>query len=433
MSSFSISLSGLLADDQELSVLSNNLANLNTVGYKGETAQFQDLFYQEVGSNAGSNGAGDPVQVGAGAEVGSTPTDFTQGTLDSTGLSTDMAIQGAGFLLSQHGNVTQYTRDGNLSTNAQGYLVTSDGSEVLGYPAVNGVANSSGALGPLQVNNGQSSPPQATSNVTLALNLNAGANADATSAFSSEVAAYDSLGSAHVLTFTFTKTATNTWSYSVTIPATDVGTGAAGNPVVLAQSTPGSSTMPPLTFDANGNLTSPNPKIPISLTLPTGDTLADGGSLSSKLAWNLVSSGGSAEITQVANPSATSSTQQDGYAAGSLTGFTVASNGTIQGSFTNGQTVALGQIALASFPNTQGLLRTGSNNYMASLASGLPTVGAPGSGGRGTISDGSLENSNVDIATQFAQLILAERGYQANSQAVKTEDQVLQTALSILQ
>jgi flagellar hook protein FlgE len=161
--------------------------------------------------------------------------------------------------------------------------------------------------------------------------------------------------------------------------------------------------------------------------------LADGGSLSSTLAWNLVSSSGAAEITQVANPSATSSTQQDGYAAGSLTGFTVSSDGTIQGAFTNGRTVTLGQIALATFPNTQGLLRTGSNNYMASLASGLPTVGAPGAGGRGTISDGSLESSNVDIATQFAQLILAERGYQANSQAITTENQVVQAALNLLQ
>jgi len=419
MSSFSISLSGLLADDQELSVLSNNLANLNTVGFKGETAQFQDLFYQELGAN----GAGDPIQIGSGAMVGSTATDFTQGTLESTGLSTDLAIQGNGFLLAQQGNVTQYTRDGHLSINAQGYLVTSDGSEVLGYPAVNGVANPNGTLGPLQVNGGQTSPPQPTSNVTLALNLNAGANADATSAFSSEVTVYDSQGAAHVLTYNFTKTAANTWSYAVTLPAADVGK--TGNPVDLATGT--------LTFDANGNLTAPDPKVPISLALPTGDTLADGGNLSSTLKWNLVSSSGAAEITQVANPSATSSSQQDGYAAGSLTGFLIAGNGTIQGAFTNGQTTTLGQIALATFPNTQGLLQTGSNNFMASLASGLPTVGLPGTGGRGTISDGALENSNVDIATQFAQLILAERGYQANSQAITTEDHVVQSALSILQ
>jgi len=418
MSSFSISLSGLLADDQELSVLSNNLANLNTVGFKGETAQFQDLFYQEIGSN----GAGNPLQVGDGAMVGSTPTDFSQGTLNSTGLSTDLAIQGNGFLQVQQGNVTQYTRDGNLSINAQGYLVTSDGSEVMGYPAVDGVANPNGAMGPLQVAGVQNSPPQATSNVTLALNLNAGANADATSAFSSEVTVYDSQGAAHVLTYNFTKTAANTWSYDVTMPAADVG--AAGKPVDLAKGT--------LTFDANGNLTAPNPKTPISLALPKGDTLADGGNLSGTLAWNLVSSSGAAEITQVANPSATSSTQQDGYAAGSLTGFVIGSDGTIRGAFTNGQTETLGQIALATFPNTQGLLQTGSSNFMASLASGLPTVGAPGAGGRGTISDGALENSNVDIATQFAQLILAERGYQANSQAISTENQVVQAALNDL-
>ena len=419
MSSFSISLSGLLADDQELSVLSNNLANLNTAGFKGESAQFQDLFYQEMGAN----GAGDPVQLGEGAMVGSTATDFTQGTLASTGLSTDLAIQGNGFLQVQQGNVTQYTRDGNLSVSKQGYLITSDGSEVMGYQAVNGAVNPNGTLGPLQVAGIQNNAPQPTSNVTLTLNLNAGAAADASSAFSSEATAYDSLGAAHVLTYSFTKTATNTWSYSVTLPAADVGS--TGNPVALAQGT--------LKFDANGNLTSPNPSTPISLTLPAGDALVDGGTLSSVLAWNLAGSGGAAEITQVANPSATTSTKADGYAAGSLTGFTIASDGTVQGAFSNGQTQTLGQIALAAFPNSQGLLQTGSNNFMASLASGLPTIGVPGTGGLGTITDGSLENSNVDIATQFAQLILAERGYQANSQAITTQNQVIQAALNIMQ
>jgi len=416
MSSFSISLSGLLADDQELSVLSNNLANLNTVGFKGEDAQFQDLFYQEIGAN----GAGDPLQVGTGAMVGSTATDFTQGTLETTGLSTDLAIQGNGFLQVQQGNVTQYTRDGNLSVNAQGYLVTSDGSEVMGYQAVDGKVNTSSTLGPLQVGSGQN-PPQATSNVTLALNLNAGANADSTSAYSSEATVYDSLGDAHVVTFNFQKTAANTWSYTVTLPAADVGS--TGKAVSLASGT--------LSFDANGNLTSATK--PVSLTLPAADKLADGGTLSSSLAWNLVGSGGAAEITQVAGASTVTSTVQDGYAAGTLTGFTISSNGTIQGVFTNQQNETLGQIALAAFPNTQGLLQTGSSNFMASLASGLPTVGVPGTGGLGTIADGALENSNVDIATQFAQLILAERGYQANSQAITTENQVEQAALSILQ
>jgi len=411
MSSFSISLSGLLADEEDLNVISNNLANLNTVGYKGESVQFQDLFYQEMGTN----GTGDPIQVGVGTGVGSTSADFTQGTIESTGLDTDLAIQGDGFLQVTQGDMTLYTRNGDLSINSQGYLVTSDGSEVMGYAAVNGVVSATGALGPLQINNGQTSPPQATSNMTLAANLDAGANVGDT--YTSSMVVYDSLGTSHVLTFNFAKTGANSWSYQITIPAADVGQ--TGSDVTLNSGT--------LAFDGNGNLLTPAKDV--SGITVTG--LADGASNLS-LTWNLYGSNGSSEVTQLAGQSATTSNQQNGYAAGSLTGFTIGTDGTIVGQFTNGQPMSLGMIALAIFPNSQGLLRTGSNNFMASLASGLPTVGAPGTGGRGTIADASLESSNVDIATQFAQLILAERAYQANTQAITTADNLLQDAINLI-
>jgi flagellar hook protein FlgE len=149
--------------------------------------------------------------------------------------------------------------------------------------------------------------------------------------------------------------------------------------------------------------------------------------------WNLFNPNGGGMVTQVAGPSATSSTQQDGYASGSLLSFTIGSDGVIQGIFSNGQTSPLGQIALASFANEQGLIRNGSNEFLASLASGAANVGAPGTGGRGTLSGGALEQSNVDIATQFAQLILMERDYQANAKAVTTFDEVTQTAINLKQ
>lgn len=372
MSSFSISLSGLLANDEELNVISNNLANMNTVGYKGESAQFQDLFYQELGKS----GTGDPIQVGVGTGIGSTATEFSQGTIESTGVSTDLAIQGDGFLQVQNGDLISYTRNGNLSMNSQGYLVTSDGSEVMGYQAVNGTVTAGGALGPMQINSGQVSPPKVTSEMTTAMNLDAGANVGDT--YSSSLAVYDSLGTSHVLTFNFAKSAPNSWTYQITIPAADVGQ--TGSPLVLKSGA--------LTFDGNGNLTSPSADV----TGITATGFTDGASDLS-LTWNLFGAGGASEVTQVAGPSSTTSNQQDGYAAGSLTGFTIGVNGTISGAFSNGQQMNLGQIALAVFPNSQGLLRTGSNNFMASLASGLPTLGAPGTGGRGTIADGALEST----------------------------------------
>src|SRR5579885_723830 len=171
MPSFSTSLSGLDADSQALSVISNNLANLNTTGYKGQTAVFQDLFYQQLGTD----GAGNPVQVGVGTQVGSITSQFTQGNIDSTGVPTDAAIQGDGFFVVQNQGVTEYTRAGNFSLDSNGKLVTSGGAQVLGYPAVNGVIDTNQALGSLSIPTGQVSPANPTGNLTLTMNLNGNA------------------------------------------------------------------------------------------------------------------------------------------------------------------------------------------------------------------------------------------------------------------
>jgi flagellar hook protein FlgE len=411
MPSFSIPVSGLEATDQALAVTSNNLANMNTVAYKAVTPEFSDLLYQQLGST----GAGDPIEVGLGTKMGSTSTDFTQGNIQNTGVPSDVAISGDGFFQVEQGGVTAYTRDGNFTTNSKGQLLTQEGANVMGYSATNGVVNSSGVLSPLTINLGQINPPQATQNVQINMNLDASAATG--TAWSTNVQVYDSLGQSHILTFTFTNQGSGSWKYAITIPGADVGS---TSPSV-------SEATGTLTFNSSGQLTSPSGDvtgIPIS-------SLADGAS-TLKFNWNLYDSTGSPVVSQVSGTSAASTTTQDGYASGSLSSYSIGSDGTIQGSFTNGQTVAIGQIALASFPNSQGLLRVGSNNYMASLASGLPTVGVPGTGGRGTLTGDALEGSNVDIASQFSQLIQQQTGYEANAKAFTTLNNVVQAVLNLV-
>jgi len=412
MPSFSIPLSGLDASSTDLSVIANNLANLNTVGYKGQDTQFQDLFYQQIGSS----GDGNPIQEGVGTSVAGISSDLTQGSIQSTGVPTDVAIQGDGYFVVQNNGETLYTRAGNFSLGPTGQLLTQDGDTVMGYPAVDGVVNANATLGPLSIPTGLTNPPKATANVQLSANLDSDTAVGGT--FSTSVAVNDALGGSHVLTYNFTKTAANTWSYSITIPAADVGE--TGAPVSISAGT--------LTFNGSGQLLTPAGDV--TGVAVTG--LADGAS-NLTFNWNLYDSNGNGLLTQVSGASAATATQQDGYSSGSLVSYTIGSDGTIQGVFSNGQTTALGQIALASFANEQGLSRNGSNELLSTLASGAANVGAPTTGGRGTLTGGSLEQSNVDIATQFAQLIVAQSSYQANAKSITTFDQVTQTAINLVQ
>jgi flagellar hook protein FlgE len=236
--------------------------------------------------------------------------------------------------------------------------------------------------------------------------------------YSTPVTVYDSLGNSHVLTFTFTKTSAGNWSYQITVPAADVGT--TGNPQVVSTGT--------LQFGPNGNLISP----PADVTGITVSGLADGAKPMT-LDWQLFSSPGSAVITQTAEASAQSGTSQNGYSSGTLQSYSIDSDGIIEGVLSNDQTVALGQIALATFPNYDGLTNLGSNDYRASLASGAASISVPGTGGSGTLAGGSLEASNVDIATAFTELIQAERGYEANAKAITTADDVMQASIALIQ
>lgn len=412
MPNFSIPLSGLTAASQALAVISNNLANINTVGFKQSRASFTDLFYQTYGTN----GANDPIQVGEGVALGSVTPTFTGGNLEGTGVPTDVAITGNGLFVTEKNGVVEYTRAGDFTIDSQGQLTTQAGQLVMGYPAVNGVISPSQSLAPLMISQGQLIPGNPTSSIQTQTNLDA-SSAVGTS-FSTPVTVFDSLGTSHVLTYQFTKTAANAWSYQINLPAAD--TGGTGAPTVVATGN--------LVFNPDGTLATPAG--PVTGIAVTG--LADGAA-NLNMTWNVQDLAGNSLLTQSAAPSATANTFQNGYGSGTLSDFSITSDGTIEGSFTNNQTLALGQIVLANFANPQGLLRVGQNSFQTTLSSGAPAIGVAGSGGRGTVTGGSLEQSNVDIATEFSNMIVTQRGYQANARVVTTFDQLTQDTINMKQ
>ena len=408
MGNFSIALSGLQADTVALNTIGNNLANLNTTAYKGQHTSFEDLFYQQIGES----GSGDAIQTGAGVKVSGTSTNFLQGTMLPTTNSTDMALAGNGFFVVQQNGVQSLTRAGNFQLDSSGNLITVDGEQVMGYGAVNGVVNQTAGLKPLTIPVGANEAAQATGNISVTSNLNASATTGTT--FSSPIQVFDSLGSSHQLTITYTKTGTNTWNYSVALPAGD------------ATGVPANNTGT-LTFDTSGNLTSPTGSV-ANIQFPG---LTDGAS-DLNFNWNLNDSSGNPTIKQLAAASSNNGTLQDGFASGVYQSFTVDSSGVITAQFSNGRTSTIGQMAVATVANTAGLTVTGNNNFMTTAASGLATVGVAGTGGRGTISDDALEQSNVDISSEFSNLIVAQRAFEANSKTVTTFDTVTQDTLALI-
>ena len=408
MPNFSIALTGLQADSVALNTIGNNLANLNTGAFKEQTTTFQDLFYQTIGQS----GSGDPVQVGVGTRVSGTASNFTQGSLTTTTNSTDMSVSGNGFFLVQNGNDQQLTRAGNFQVNNVGSLVTNGGESVMGYGVKAGVVDLNGGLIPLQLPVGLSEPAQATGNVSLTTTLNAASAIGAQ--FSSPVTLYDSLGEAHVSTVSFTKAGASSWTYSIAIPAGD----ATGTPV---------NNTGTLSFDQSGNLVSPAANV-TGVKFPG---MVDGAKDLS-FSFNLYGTSGSPLITQTAGTSNTSTTIQDGYASGAYQGFTVDGNGVISASFSNGLTQNVGQVAVATVANQDGLSRAGSNNFVATNGSGIISVGAANVGGRGKIQDEALEQSNVDISAEFSNLIVAQRAFEANAKTVTTFDSVTQQAIAMI-
>jgi flagellar hook protein FlgE len=331
-----------------------------------------------------------------------------------------MAISGNGFFITKGADGMQnYTRAGDFTTNNAGQLITPSGELVLGYPAVNGVPNPSAALQPLQVS-AVTSPAMASTTVGITVNLNADTAAGGT-APSSPLTVYDALGTQHTLTVSYTKDANlvNTWAYTITVPSADVTAGATGTTTV------GSGT---LIFNGSGQLDTTNSTIG-AISIPT---LADGATAPLKLAGPF-GTATNPTITQSAMASATSANTTDGYPSGTLKTFIVEPDGTINGTFTGGNTIALGQVAVASFANNQGLTSVGNNNYQATAASGQAVIGQAGTGGRGLVMGGNVEQSNVDIATEFAKLIVAQQAYSANAKSITTFNTLSQATLAMIQ
>jgi flagellar hook protein FlgE len=415
MSAFSLPLSGLAASSDALNVIANNLANLNTDGYKDQNLNFADVFNQVQGVS----GNGDPIEVGSGVKVAGQSANLTNGAVSSTGVPSNMALQGNGFFVveDRSSNQTSFTRDGSFTVNSLGQLTTSEGQLVMGYPALNGQISTSSALGAINVNQSSNIPAVATSSIQLQTNLDAAASPGAT--FSTPITIYDSLGSSHVLSIQYTNTAANAWSYKISIPSADI-TGGAGSSTTLATGN--------MTFDSSGNLTSPTGSIAgINIA-----GLADGAANMS-VTWNLTGPGGAPSITQQDSASATNATNQNGYGVGTLTGYSVLPDGTVQGQFSNDQTLALGKVAVAGFANVQGLMQTGNGDYQPTFASGAAVIGQAGVGGNGTITGGAVEESNVSLSTEFANMIVAQQTYDANAKVLTTMNQVSQATIQLIQ
>jgi flagellar hook protein FlgE len=414
--SFSTALSALNATSTAIDVVGNNLANMNSTGFKASEMSFSDLVTQSLGAGLGTT------QVGFGTATPITLRNFAQGAIQTTGGVLDGAISGQGFFVVQDpisGN-TEYTRAGSFQTDANGNLMTANGDYVQGW-----TADSTGAMDTNQpVSNivipvGSLQQPVATTTVSAELNLNSAANADNTSTFSMPITIYDSLGTSHVLTLSFTKTGDNAWTYTATLPAADL------SDPTTAQVATGS-----LVFQSDGTLDLTQTPTPVQFIVPA---FTDGATSGGTVTWNLTNSTGAGAITQYDQPSASSSSSQDGQAASQLVNVGLGDGGTLLAQYSDGQQVTVGQVAVASIRNPDSLIAVGNNNFMLSEASAAPNIGVPGTGGRGTIQGGSIEASNVDIATEFTNLIVYQRGYEANGKVVSTADTLSQDTINLIQ
>jgi len=409
--SFSTALSALNAHSTAVDVVGNNLANLNTPGFKTSVVAFHDLVTQSVGSGLGET------QVGFGVGRPTTIRQFSQGAIRSSSGALDAAIQGDGFLVvkDDSGN-TLYTRGGNLQVDDSGRLLTSTGERLQGWTEQNGVLSTTGPISDIVVPVGSLKAPTATTEITLDLNLDATASAGPPAdTFSTSIEVFDSLGTSHIVTVEFTKTATaNEWEYSISIPDADVD-----SPV-----TPETGT---LTFGSDGTLTSP----------AVGDAMPElaitgfaNGANDMDLTWQLFD-GTTPRLTQYAQSSAISANSQDGSPAAQLIRVGLGDGGIVLAQYSNGEQEVVAQLAMAAVRNPASLIAVGNNNYQTSARSALPAIGLPGTGGRGSILGGAVENSTVDIAREFTNLIVYQRGYQANTRVITTVDELSQETINL--
>ncbi len=414
-------LSGLAAASNDLDVIGNNIANANTVGFKQSTAQFQDVYANTLASSVNT-------QIGLGSSLAQVQQDFSQGTITTTGQALDVAINGNGFYQMSNNGTLTYSRNGVFQLNSSGYIVNSQGLQLMGYAANSaGVVNTASTV-PLQVPT-TNIAPKSTANITTQVNLNAKSTMPANPVFSdtdstsynysTSVQAYDSLGGTQQVNLYYAMTAAADPTATPPTSATwAVYAGTPGNETQVGSMSFDQSGQLTSSTDASGNPTTALGQFALSVT-PT-----DG---AAPMAITLNTAG----TTQYGSANGVNNVTQDGYASGQLTNFSIGADGTLTGNYSNGQTMSLGQIVLANFNNPNGLQDLGGNQYAQTFASGSAQVSTPGSTNHGTLTGGAVEASNVDLTNQLVDLITAQRNYQASAQTIKTQQTVDQTLINM--
>jgi len=406
--SFRIALSGLAAAQASLDVTANNIANSNTNGFKQSRAEFTDVYATAFGS-IGS------LDTGAGVRLAQVSQLFNQGNIDFTGNALDLAVNGEGFYILNDQGSSVYSRAGAFSVDRDGYVVNVTGQRLQAYPALNsqGTSFSTASLGDLQLL-ASTTPPNPTSTADISLNMDANA-ADlgpgaidttdpATYSYSTSVVTYDSLGQPHTSALYFRRidSATRSWDVALEVDGDNTQT----------------TTVQNLTFDNLGQLTSP---------MPVNFGAYDPGNGAAIMNVDFDFTG----TTQYGSGFAVNNLFQDGYATGRLSGLDIDDSGVVLARFSNGQTAAMGKIALANFANPQGLSPLGDSTWGDSFAAGDRRLGEPGAGSFGFIQSGALETSNVEITEELVSLITAQRSFQANAQVISAADTVTQTVINI--
>ena len=422
LSSFFSGISGLMANSYGINVVGNNIANVNTIGYKGARATFQDVLYQSVFGTAGTS------QIGRGTALSSVDTLFAQGSFESTSEPTDLAIGGKGFFVvrqlngddpaTDQTNSLYYTRAGQFRFDKEGYLVNPAGFLLQGRQ-IDRVTHTPFGVDDDVLISPEPSEPRATTLIAMAANLQQDAAVPTVTTFdpadplsynySSSVTLYDGIGQSHVATVYFVKTATaGEWNWHIVAPDSST------------TPNPASGT---INFTATGLLQAGS-GAPTSIALTLQGTVQN-----VRLAFD-GSLGGSA-TTQYPMASTTNFQTQDGYPPGVLQNVTVSPEGIISGHYSNGQILDLYQVTLANFNNPWGLSREGGNLFAETLESGVPYTSAPGQNGLGKINPNSLEQSNVDLATEFVKMIISQRGFQANAKVITTTDEILAELMNL--
>jgi flagellar hook protein FlgE len=413
MSSFSIALSGLTASSSDLDVTANNIANADTVGFKGSRAEFADV-YAAGAVNLNTSVTGEGVRVAATAQQ------FTQGNISTSSSNLDLAISGNGFFTLKDANGIVYSRNGQFSQDSNGNVVSSTGAALQVYPPLANGGFNTGALSDLNLQTAQSAP-QATTTGSAILNLPAGSAVPTVAAFdptnsdsyteSTSTTVYDSLGESYPATFYFAQTATpNVVDVYMTVNGTPVNaTAAAPNGVPQT-----------LTFSNSG-----------AVTAPAGGSLTFGGFTPPDGAQQMNMTFNFNQTTQYGGSFGVTSLTQNGYATGQLSTVAIDASGIVSAVYTNGRSTQLGQVAMANFPNTQGLQQLGDTDWAQTFSSGTAVQGTAASAGFGSIQSGSLEASNVDLTTELVNMITAQRSFDSNAQVITTANQESQTVIQI--